>query len=82
MSAENNLGKQFKPVGYDYEGEVEGTLCSTCHNKFTKQDPTWHQGSTLSPIYKHELLAKDPKKEKYYIECGECGKSIWGKAEQ
>jgi hypothetical protein len=80
MSAQNNLGKQFKPSGYDYDGEINGTLCANCHNAFTKKDPDWHKGSEVSPIYKHELKARDPKKQ-LYIECGECGKTIWGKAD-
>jgi DNA-directed RNA polymerase subunit RPC12/RpoP len=70
--------KEFKPAGYDYEGEVEGTLCTKCHNMFTKQDPDYPYASEISPIYKHELKTQDPEKQ-LYIECQECGKWIWGK---
>ena len=78
MSAQDNLGKQFKPIGYDYNGQVEGTLCTKCHNSYTKKSPNWLDGTEASPLYKHELKTRDPKKY-YYIECGECGKQLWGK---
>jgi len=74
------MEKELKPAGYDYEGEVEGTLCAKCHSMFTKKNPDWHKGSETYPIYKHELKTRDPEKQ-LFIECGECGKPIWGKAD-
>ena len=70
----------LKVLGYDYEGDVLGTLCAKCHKLFTKQDATWLDGSKALPMYKEELQTRDPKKQLFF-DCGECGKAIWGKAE-
>lgn len=67
-------------IGYDYEGNVGGTLCAKCHKLFTKQDATWLDGTSAEPICKDKLAARDSHKL-LFIECGECGKAIWGKAE-
>jgi len=69
-----------KVIAYDYEGDVQGTLCVKCHKLFTKQDATWLDGSKALPMYKHELQSRDPNKDLFF-DCGECGKAIWGKAD-
>jgi endogenous inhibitor of DNA gyrase (YacG/DUF329 family) len=67
-------------IAYDYEGNVQGTLCAKCHKLFTKQDKSWLDGSTALPVYKNELQSRDPQKD-IFIDCGECGKTVWGKAD-
>lgn len=89
MSASDNLGRQFKPMGYDYERDhdhpteptmSEGTLCPKCRTNFAKSNPKFAEGLSETPIFRHEYQKKDPRKD-YLIECGECGKKIWGKYE-
>lgn len=67
-------------IGFDYYGNVEGTMCNKCHKLFTKQEPTWLDGSEAEPIYREALKKRDPKKE-MLIDCNECGNAIWGKWE-
>jgi DNA-directed RNA polymerase subunit RPC12/RpoP len=86
----SNLGRQFNPIGYDYnriydhpnyDKAIEGTLCPKCKTSFAKSNPSFAEGSEESPLHRHDLQKQDPKKD-LLIECGECGKKIWGKYEK
>jgi hypothetical protein len=66
-------------IGYDYEGDVTGTLCKKCHDRFCKSDLNWLDGADIYPIDRDEMSKKDPEKD-IYADCGECGRTIWGKA--
>ena len=76
----SSLGKQFKIIGHDFDPDG-GTYCPKCKKHFEKKHPGYFDGYKETPIYKHEMEAKDPKPRDrmYYISCNECGKDIWGK---